>query len=304
MKKSTKITLIIAVILMLTGGIVALVCVLLGADFRRLDFYVENPFQEEQDSGTDPYDPLYAMPGSQGKKSWTWREEEIRELDLDIEAGTLYIQPGAQWHVSVTRGRKGLRCEAKNGVLTVKETDSLQTLLNCFGNRTPEIVVTFPESVLTEHSMKSARISVGAGEVQVRNLATGTLEIDVDAGSFTCVDLLVDKHCQIDVDAGSVNIRGGQIRDGLEIDVDAGSVVYRGELVCDWQVECDAGSVEIVLAESMDAHNYRVQCDMGSVQVGATEMEGMSVKKYLDNQASHLAEIQCNVGQVKVSFSR
>ena len=54
------------------------------------------------------------------------------------------------------------------------------------------------------------------------------------------------------------------------------------------------------------AAGYRdlIEYNMGSVQIGSTEFEGMSDQAYLDNQAPHTAQIQCDVGQVKVSFSR
>ena len=305
MKKSTKITLILALILMLTGGIVALVCMVLGADLDDLTFYVNNPLKQE-DNGADPYDPIYAMPGSEVADTWTFDKEKIRALELDVEAGTLVIKttPEDACRVIVEHGRKGLRCEVKNGVLVIEENDSIYTLLDWSGDSTPRITVVLPENLVEENVLESVQVSIGAGQVEANGLAAQKLDIDVDAGNFHAVELTVSGRCEIDVDAGDVNIRGGQIQGGLNVDVDAGSVVYRGVLDCDWQVDCDAGSVEVALAESMADHNYRVEYNMGSVQIGSTEFEGMSDQAYLDNQAPHTAQIQCDVGQVKVSFSR
>jgi len=305
MKKSTKITLILALILILTGGIVALICMVLGADLDDLTFYIDNPLKQE-DNGADPYDPIYAMPGSETADTWTFDKEKIRALELDVEAGTLVIKttPEDVCRVIVEHGRKGLRCEVKNGVLMIKENDSIHTLLDWDGDSTPQIAVVLPENLVKENLLESIQVTIGAGQVEASGLVSQKLDIDVDAGSFTGVDLAVSDFCEIDVDAGGVNIRGGQIQGGLDIDVDAGSVVYRGTLDCDWQVDCDAGSVEVALAESMADHNYRIEYNLGSVQVGSTEFEGMSDQAYLDNQAFHTAQIQCDVGQVKVSFSR
>ena len=306
MKKSTKIILIVAVILMLTGGIVALVCMVLGADLDDLIFYVDIPYLLEWDNGADPEDPIYAAPGSEGADIWTFEDQELHGLELDVEAGTLILQTAEvnACSVIVENGRNGLRCEVKNGVLHVEENDSIYTLLDWSGDHTPHIVVTLPEKWMEEKVLQSVQVTIGAGQVEATGLISKTLDIDVDAGSFIGVELVVDGRCEIDVDAGSVNIRGGQIQGGLDVDVDAGAVVYRGVLDCDWTVDCDAGSVEVALAESMEDHNYRIEYNLGSVHVGSSEYSGMSDKAYLDNKAPYLTEIQCDVGQVKVSFSR
>ncbi len=306
MKKSTKITLILAVILMLTGGIVALVCMVLGADLDDLKFYIDIPFGQEQDYGADMDDPLGAMSGSEDADTWTFENQEIHALDLDVEAGSLVIQTVAadECQVTVENGRKGLRCEVKNGVLHIEENDSIHTLLDWSGDNTPRIVVALPENMMEEKLLESIQVTIGAGQVEVKGLATKKLEIDVDAGSFIGQDLRVDGRCEIDVDAGSVNICGGQILGGLDMEVAAGSVVYRGELECAWEVNCDAGSVEVALAESMADHNYHIEYNLGKVQVGSSKFEGLSDETYLENKAPYLAQIQCNVGQVVVSFSR
>lgn len=303
MKKSTKITLIVAVVLMLVGGIVALVCMVLGADLDDLTFYIDNPLKQE-DNGADPYDPIYAMPGSEAADTWTFDKEKIRALELDVEAGTLVIKttPEDVCRVIVEHGRKGLRCQVKNGVLLIEENDSIYTLLDWSGDSTPGIVVVLSENLVKENILESVQVSIGAGQVEVSGLAAQKLDIDVDAGNFQAEDLTVSGRCELDVDAGGVNIHGGQIQGGLYVDVDAGSVVYQGVLDCDWQVDCDAGSVAMDLTEMMTDHNYRVEYNMGTVQIGSTEFEGMSDQAYLDYQAPYLAQIQCDVGEVKVSF--
>ena len=306
MKKSTKITLILAVILMLTGGIMALVCMVLGADWDDLELYLENPFKQEQANGSDPFDPLYAMPGSKAADTWTFDNKSIFGLDLDIEAGTLVIQYSEddKCNVIVENGRKGLRCEVKKGILTIEENDSIHTLLDWKGDETPYVVVTLPGKVIEEGLLQSVQISVGAGNVVAKSLVSKSVQVDVDAGAFACEGLWVRGHCDIDVDAGSVTIENGCVEEGLQIDIDAGQISYGGVLQCDWQVEVDAGSVTMDLDGSLMDHNYQIQYDLGQVQVGDRVYDGLSDTVNLKHGASNHAQIQCSMGQVNISFSK
>ena len=302
MKKSTKITLILAAILMLTGGIMALVCMVLGADWDDLELYLKNPFKQEED-WKDSFDIVI---NSDNADTWTFDDERIVGLDLDIEAGTLVIQYSEdnKCNVIVENGRKGLRCEVKKGILTIEENDSIHTLLDWKGDETPYVVVTLPGKVIEEGLLQSVQISVGAGNVVAKSLVSKSVQVDVDAGAFACEGLWVRGHCDIDVDAGSVTIENGCVEEGLQIDIDAGQVSYGGVLQCDWQVEVDAGSVTMDLDGSMMDHNYQIQYDLGQVQVGDKVFEGLSDTVNLKHGASNYAQIQCSMGQVNVSFSK
>ena len=302
MKKSTKITLILAAILMLTGGIMALVCMVLGADWDDLELYLKNPFQQEED-WNDSFDIII---NSDNADTWTFDDERIVGLDLDIEAGTLMIQYSEDTicRVIAENGRKGLRCKVKNGVLIIEEDDSIHTLVDWKGDETPYIVVTLPSKVVEEELLQSVQISVGAGNVVAKSLVAKSVQMDVDAGAIACEGLWVRGHCDIDVDAGSVTIEKGHVEDGLQIDIDAGQVSYAGYLQCDWQVEVDAGSVTMDLDGSLMDHNYQIQYDLGQVQVGDKVYDGLSDTVNLKHGASHHAQIQCSMGQVNVSFSK
>lgn len=302
MKKSTKITLILAAILMLTGGIMALVCMVLGADWDDLELYLKNPFQQEED-WNDSFDIII---NSDNADTWTFDDEKIVGLDLDIEAGTLMIQYSEDTicRVIAENGRKGLRCKVKNGVLIIEEDDSIHTLVDWKEDETPYIVVTLPSKVVEEELLQSVQISVGAGNVVAKSLVAKSVQMDVDAGAIACEGLWVRGHCDIDVDAGSVTIEKGHVEDGLQIDIDAGQVSYAGYLQCDWQVEVDAGSVTMDLDGSLMDHNYQIQYDLGQVQVGDKVYDGLSDTVNLKHGASHHAQIQCSMGQVNVSFSK
>ncbi len=300
MKKSTKITLIVALVLMLVGGIVALVCMVLGGDLDDLSFHIRGPYIQEQEETVDGVDLSALLTSDDTVETWTFEGQEIHGLELDLEAGTLHLQNGDTYKVMVQNGRRGLRCEVKNGVLQLKETDSIYTLLDWSGNHTPTILVMIPESARLE----TVQVSVGAGNVQAQALQTKNLDIDVDAGNFSCQQLEIQGRCQIDVDAGSVMIEDGQIQGGLQVDVDAGMISYAGALESDWQVDVDAGSVELTLAGVLEDYDYQIEYELGNVYLDGQEYSGMSDEVYLDHDAQYRAQIQCDVGQVDVSFTR
>ena len=299
MKKSTKITLIAAVVLMLVGGITALICMVLGADYDELDLHFDTFLSREHHDSSHTDGDGAIMELDEDAQIWTYKSEEIHSLKLDVEAGSLYLEYGDAWQIAVSNGRDGLRCEVMNGVLTVEENDSIHTLLDWSGNHTPSIHVTIPEGAVLE----LIYVSVGAGNVEATDLRAKQLGVDVDAGSVSCLNLQVSDQCQIDVDAGCVSIGHGGITGDMQIEVDAGQVIYQGIILGDWQVDCDAGSVELELAGALSDYNYQIEYDLGSIWVGDREFSGMSDQTYLDHGASYLARIQCDVGQVTVSFN-
>ena len=296
MKKSTKVTLIVSAVLMLVGGIVALICLLLEGSLDDVDFYPWMNKGVEIEIENDQIQDI--LEHSEDLETWDFAGEEIHSLELDIEAGTLYIQSGEDYMVAVENDRNDLRCHVKNGVLTVKETDSIHTLVNW--NNVPTIILVIPEGT----EMEMAHVTVGAGNVQVQSLQAEIVELDVDAGNVTCKELQVQECCRIDVDAGNVSVYSGQIEGGLEIDVDAGMVSYEGSLARDWKVDCDAGNVEMVLDGVMEDFDYDIEYDLGTVKIGNREFEGMSDQVRLSHGSQNRGQIQCNVGQVEIRFQK
>ncbi len=304
MEKGTKTALIAAAVLMLVGGIVALVCLAMGASMEDADIQIKNPFKQEFDQNQwkemDIPEKLEWMKEEKDLQTMDFSKETIHSLDLDLEAGTMYISTGEGYQIWIINGRDGMQCQVKNGVLKLKETDSIQTLFDWSGDSTPEILIVIPEDAIFE----TVKATVGAGGIQAESLRTKTLKVDVDAGSFSCETLDLRGRGEIDVDAGHVEIKDGSVAGELEMDVDAGKIDFCGDIAGDWNAQCDAGAIQMQLTRTMEDYDYHVEYDLGSVTIGSEVFDGVSGEKTLDHDAPYRGSIHCDVGRVIVSFVR
>lgn len=327
MKKWIKATIIAAVVLVLIGGIMTIICLTLGARWDDASVRIRIPgtghYQHESADLPDRDTELSDGDG----KVWTPDSGKIRSLELSVDMGEMYVQEGDEYRVEVQNPRDTMRCEVRNGVLIVDEEEgfhffslgSLELGVNGIRAELPIITVTVPEGTVFER----LEVSVGAGIIEAESLEAESAQIDVDAGSFVCGDLRVNGKCQFDVDAGSAEVDGGCCGKNLDLDVDAGgltllnfdsaavtmdvdagSIEYSGTIRGSWTADCDVGSITMELDAAEKDYNYAVDSDMGSVQIGSREFSGMSASQDIRNGAEYTAKIDCDMGSVEVIFTR
>lgn len=339
MKKGTKAVLITAIVMILTGGIMSIICLVLGANWNvtglshrwgfrnsnyeegRIDTVQEQAYVGEATGvleGTGRQEDSNAAHYEEADGDflwWSWTEG-IDSLDLSVDVGEMIVRQGSEFRVEVEHPRDKFRCEVKDGTLIVDEDDWNMTW-GFFQDEHPVIWVTIPE----DWSFEKVKCDVGAGSMDVCQLMANTLEIDVDAGSFTAEGIVAKEKMSLDVDAGSADIFGGVCQGKLSADVDAGSAYlesfegktasfdvdagsldYSGILEGDWKADCDVGSITMVLSAEEADYNYLIESDMGGVAIGGKSFSGISDHSKVENKASWTASIDCDMGSVEVSF--
>lgn len=332
MKKGTKAILIVAAVMILTGSIMSIICLALGARWQDTGAYwygffgwgMGNYSEGRLEAAPEAPDAADAPVEQDGQeyvqdedyRRWIWREEEIHSLDLSVDVGEMVVEWGDTFLVEVEHPRDGFSCEIKDGTLVVDE-DGFGSPWQFFdGNGHPVIHVKVPAGI----TLLEVKCKVGIGSIAVSNIDAESMEIDVDAGSFTGF-VRVDGKLHIDVDAGSAEITRGSCGGNLSVDVDAGSVSlwefegrtadfdadagsieYSGVLEGSWKADCDVGSVDISLQAQERDYNYNVENDMGSVEIGGQSFSGFSDHTKVENGANKTASIDCDMGSVYVSF--
>ncbi|MCI8403082.1 MAG: DUF4097 domain-containing protein [Lachnospiraceae bacterium] len=336
MKKGTKATLLLAVIMILTGGIMSVVCLILGASWEALRYPYHNSRAEmniEAEYQADPAEDTAwnevavieqdAIMNGEDYQSWDFSAETIENLSMDVGAGTLRIEPGDHYQVEVWGFDERVNVKVRNRTLYVDcEAYDLFGWISSgasYESACPTVVVTVPEDA----DLGKVDCKVGIGNLTADWLRAKTVRIDVDAGSFSCSQLEATEKIEIDVDAGGAEILYGSCQGKLTVDVDAGSawlydflaadtvfdvdagdLVFNGSIEGNWKADCDVGSMEIWLTRGETDYNYMIDNDMGSVQVGSKDFSGMSNTKNLLNDAEFTGTIDCDMGSVTVMFDR
>ncbi len=300
MKKGTKVVLITAVVMILTGGIMSTICLILGANWSdtglhghwgrrgsanyeegRLDVVEEQAYagevtqvmegtavaRDEDDLNTAHFEESDGREHTDGDVRWWSFVDGIDSLDLSVDAGEMFVvQEGSEFRVEVEHPRDNFRCEVKDGTLIVDE-DGRNMTWNFFEGEHPIIWVTIPE----DGTFEKVKCDVGAGSMTVDDrLMADTVEIDVDAGSFTAVWVGAEKKMSLDVDAGSAEIYGGVCNGKLSVDVDAGSAYldsFEGKTA---NFDVDAGAADF--GGTLDG-DWKADCDVGGITLRLSAAE-------------------------------
>lgn len=179
---------------------------------------------------------------------------EFDAIDLTCKMGTLTIQgidsddsvrvTGAGWNTDV-------QIEEKDGVrvLTTKKD----------GLSLGEMTISIPRGKQFEY----VKVSVGAGELEMEDLDTKTLEVEVGTGEASLFNVTAD----------------------------------------DIMLDCGMGDVDFEhdTLGAMD-FNYDLSCKAGDIEVGDAEYSGINFSRKIDNSAKRNMKISCKAGSVSLSF--
>lgn len=131
------------------------------------------------------------------------------------------------------------------------------------------------------YQFDEAEFDVGAGNLFVSSVAAKSLKLDVAAGTLTVQEFIADE---------------------LEVDVAAGEANAKGVLNSRLEGDVEAGSVNLSLEGKQTDFQYHLNCSMGNIQVGDTEYSAFAMKDNLNSGAGKVAELSCNMGEIKVTF--
>ena len=129
------------------------------------------------------------------------------------------------------------------------------------------------------------------------------LDVETNAGSFYAEVLYADE-VELSLRAGEIMIDRGEITN-LDVECAAGKLECQALVSRFADVECQAGSVDIWLAEAKDQYNYELECKTGTITLAGEEEErytGLWQKKYIDHRAANKVELECAAGEITVNF--
>lgn len=301
MNRFTRTCIIIAIILIVLGGVMAAAGASMGgfSQLRRTNiFNIFNMFKGKVSIGvnTADFDEDKSQPILTGDytNEQMAKAEEVTELEAGIGGGRLIIkQSDDEYFKAEVNTDLKFQCFVKNGKLSIKAFKG--NVISNASNNT--ITLYIPEGA----SIENIKIELGAGTVDIDRLAAGEVSFDVGAGTVNADNM--DAHkLSAELGAGKITINGTAM--DAEIDIGMGSFKWTGNISRDMDLSCAMGSVDMGLkGEDEKGHNYRISCSAGSVTVGGRKYASGISDMDIDNGAPGTFDIDCSMGNVNINFT-
>ena len=211
--------------------------------------------------------------------------EDIRALEIDVEAAELTVSVGETLYVECTSSRVNVKLVGST--LTVVEEEAFFHKTDAY-----KLNVTLPDVMLTE-----ADISTGAGKLTLKGLSTERLELDLGAGESDISGLTVSRSADVDGGAGRISIKESLIT-SLEFDMGIGEVDISAALSGDNDLDCGVGDLDLELIGVKDSYSVRASKGIGSFTVnGSSVSDGETL-----GSGDIKVNIDSGVGSVRVTL--
>lgn len=264
MKKFTKVLLMAALGMTITGAAFCVVSLCIG--FTPAAFRAAAQEGKLQTLGADDWTQAlgeWVNDITVSEKNYEKMFDGIEELDLDAGVAdcTLIPYEGSVWKVEGRGLPGGFRCEQDGNELKI---DCQKNFLSFFGYRSDNAVLEI--YIPQEQVIEKVRVDVGVGTVEVPE------------GMLTCEEL------EIDNGVGEITVQA-DIKDSLEID---GGV----------------GDCYLTLKGKEQDFDYDLDYGVGEIVIDGTSFRELGGETKIDNHASKEIKIDSGVGNVEIEFEQ
>ncbi len=221
----------------------------------------------------------------------TFNAEEIKKIDIDVRASSVEIKPSPDDKIHVTY-KDAAFCKythtVKNGELKIECSDVI-----------PHISFGISFGVTTSSKVV----------LLVPDYMTASIDVELDAGSFSIKDVTVAGNISVESDAGAVtleNVNG--VRASVQTDV--GSIKIKNCNFDAFNSESDVGSIDF---ENLDSKNITVTNDVGNINgTLCGKIDDYTIECDKDMGKSNISDrtggerqlkIKSSVGNVNITFT-
>lgn len=316
MKNFTKAALIITLILVILGSIFCAVG--LGIGFQFSDFW------DDVEAGEFSIGPFKHIPfiygrndwGDDGKVNWESQDsesfqfawEEIRELEMDLSYGGIAIEKSEKdrenIYIDVEYRKKNHKRQIKaymsGGSLCIEE-EGASSVRN---DDSAIITLQIPEEVMDNMRLDSIEMEQDAGYIDVNMpLTAKNISITVDTGVCSVNEkLTASGELTAEVGAGQITLSEIEAK-SLDLSAGIGQLLVERMEAEAIDIECGVGQIQVTAAGKESDYSYSIECAVGSVSIGDHDYSGLGRERTIENEGGREMDIECNVGDVYVTFT-
>ncbi len=232
-------------------------------------------------------------------KDLTKSFQDVKNLDIDIDTGSLQIVNGNTFRVEAENVSDDFEAKVtSNGTLILREKmrrfNFLWFNFDLSNNLNSRIILYLPDDFVS----KETKINNGAGKVTIEGLKTKELSISAGAGNMDGSMIKADK-VELNGGVGSISFKEIDFGD-MDLDCGVGNVLIEGKVTGDSTIDCGVGNVDLNLIGSAEDYDFDIEAGVGRVRLNG---ERISKEYRRNNGAASSIEIDGGVGDVEINFS-
>ena len=317
MKKFIKFSFVVAMILIIVGGVFYMLgrkdgreemnelLSEFGADWMNVDWSNNFDFDSYDLERVDIIDfgsydindssifnDNYAIWSGDVKKQTVY-QGSIDELNLEIGGSMVTIEDSDDGNIYIEGKNVGkMQAYVEGDTLYVKSVRPAN-LMDEVKNST--ITLYLPNS-----SLQLLDVSLGAGQLKMENLAVQDMTASIGAGQLLMEDMALG-NLKVSLGAGELEAEDVTV-ENLTASIGAGNMDFSGGIYRSAEISCSMGNVDMELEGDKDDFNYQLSCVAGNMEIDGDRYSGAAMERYIDNGAAKTITIDCSMGNVEVDF--
>lgn len=236
--------------------------------------YIGNLFQDDNNNINEEFKKLEI--GNHAKN-----------LDIDIKSSSILIKTSDKFKVETSN--KYIECKQDKN--TIHITEKNHNWLRKNNNGTLSIYI--PEDII----LNNFSIESGAGEVNIEQLSTKTLNLDLGAGLVNINKLTVLSNTKIDGGAGEVNIDNSDLGN-LDLDMGAGKFALTAKLHGKSEIDHGLGEIKLNLIGTKDDYQIHVDKGIGNATIDNDKINNDQTV----GNGNNIIDIDGGVGNIDINF--
>ena len=216
-----------------------------------------------------------------------FEESNINSLDIDVSFTNLIIKSGES--LKIETNNENINYQQNDLNLQIKE----KTHNWFFKNNKGDLIVYIPDGL----EFEKVKINAGAGKIQIENINTKKLSLELGTGETTIEKLNVVDNCKIESGAGKVDIYSGKINN-LNLDIGIGKFKLTSSIIGNSKINAGIGSLELNIQGNKE--DYKIKADKG---IGTIKIDGKNVEdNYVYGDGENEVKIEGGIGSISVDF--
>lgn len=219
----------------------------------------------------------------------------IDSLDISIDAASFNIKLSDGFKVEASNVSDKFVSEDQNGKLVIKEDTNTKSIFGFISmNNSPSVTLYLPANFIS----KSTRIKTGIGEVNIEQLNSDLLDLELGVGELHAAKL-ISSNADIKGGVGEIDIKNADLKN-LKLKNGLGETKISGKILGTSDINCGIGAVSLNIDGNRSNYKITAKSGIGSIKVNGEKYSSAdNSDKYLENSI----DIEGGIGEVTVDFS-
>lgn len=296
MKKSTIVSLVVALIMIFIGGAMIIVSASKGGALEAQRIVDESKINipkiniESSQINTVSFDNNEEI--IKGDTVKQVKANEVSSLSVDIGGAKITINDSEDEYIYIN-------ISDMNSSQIFVDNDTLHIISKNNSLDSGEVILSIPATTVFD----DVSLNVGASSMEGSAFACENFDLNLGAGEAIIFALTVSDSAIINVGAGNLNIASASLSN-LTADVGLGNLDFTGTIRGDLDADCGMGNATFNFRDSAKDHNFDLSADMGNIKFDGKDYSGFSSHAGQNNNSDSIYTVQCGMGNIDINFAK